>query len=215
MSAERFAQEHLGWWGAATMAAHPISTADWSACRIDNADAPDTGKLVYAVKFDPDARSSAIAVCVIPADGPLHIELAQEMSCHGGVGRIVDYILGVADEAECIVIDGQSNAKTLENELLDRGVSEERISRPNTAQAIEAYTGFVNATRARSFTHVEDEVVDESVTTCGRRRIGTAGGYGFESNDHANATLVDALAFAHWKGLQITREPEEEPMEVW
>lgn len=215
MSPETFAQEHLGWWGAATMAAHPISTADWSACCIKNEDAPESGALVYAVKFDPDARSGAVAVCVAPSDERLHVELDREMSCRRGVGSITDYLLKVVDVAEAIVIDGQSNAKTLENELLDAGVPEEKIVRPNTAQAVEAYTGFVNATRARSFTHVADEVVDESACSCGRRRIGTAGGYGFESNDRANATLIEAMAFAHWKGLQVVREPEEEEMEVW
>ena len=208
MSPETFAQEHLGWWGAATLAAHPISVSDWARCRVDTA--PDEGRLVYAVKFDPDARMGAIAVCVDDGDGIPHVELAQEISCRGGVGGFVKWLLGVVDYAESIIIDGQSNAKTLENELMDAGVPEEMIVRPTTAQAIEAYTGFVNATRAHTVTHVVDEPTDESVCECNRRRIGTAGGYGFASNDRANATLVDALAFAHWGALQIRREPAEE-----
>lgn len=214
MSPDRFAQEHLGWWGAATMAAHPISVQDWAKTRVDVGDVPGDGRIVYAVKFDPDARSGAIAVCVMDDDRPLHVELAQEMSCRQGVGRFRDYLTKVADYAASIVIDGQSNAKTLENELLDAGVSEDMIIRPNTAQAVEAYTGFVDATRSRSITHVEDETVDESVTMCGRRRIGSAGGYGFSSNEHANATLAEALAFAHWGAQRIRREPTEE-LEVW
>ena len=192
------------------MAAHPISASDWAKCKVDSA--PDDGRLVYAVKFDPDARMGAIAVCVDDGDGIPHVELAQEISCRGGVGRFVEWLLGVADCAESIIIDGQSNAKTLENELMDAGVPDEMIVRPNTAQAVEAYTGFVNATRAHTVTHVEDESTDESVCECNRRRIGTAGGYGFQSNDRANATLVDALAFAHWGALQIRREPAEEMM---
>jgi hypothetical protein len=128
------------------------------------------------------------------------------------VGEFVTYLLGVADYADAMVIDGQSNAKTLENALLDAGVPEDMLTRPNVAQAVEAYTGFVNATRERSITHIEDESTDESVCQCNRRRIGTAGGYGFASNDHANATLVDALAFAHWKANDIRREPTEEMM---
>ena len=215
MSPETFAQEHLGWWGAAAMAAHPISSADWSATCIGNGEVPQ-GKYVYAVKFDPDARNSAVSVGVVPCEGvPIHVEMAEEISCERGVGKVVDYLLKVADYAEGIVIDGQSNAKTLENELMDAGIPEEKIIRPNTAEAIEAYTGFVNATRARSFTHIEDEVTDESAVECGRRRIGTAGGYGFESNDRANATLIESMAFAHWYAQQIAREPEEEEMEVW
>jgi len=208
MSPEVFAQEHLGWWGAATMSAHPISSTDWDACRVDAA--PEGGKVIYAVKFDPDARMGAIAVCVDDGGGRPHVETACEMSCRQGVGAFAEWLVGVADYAEAIVIDGQSNAKTLENELLDAGVSEDMITRPSTAQAIEAYTGFVNATRSRELTHIADEATDESVRNCNRRRIGTAGGYGFQSNDHANATIVDALAFAHWKAMQIRREPTEE-----
>lgn len=208
MSPETFAQEHLGWWGAAAMAAHPISAIDWNACVTDSP--PVDGKLVYAVKFDSDARMGAIAVCVDDGKKPPHVEIACEMSCNRGVGKFAEWLNKVADYADAIVIDGQSNAKTLENALLDEGVSDEMIVRPNVQEAIEAYTGFVNAVRSRAVTHIADESTDESVCGCNRRRIGTAGGYGFQSNDRANATLVDALAFALWKVSSIRREPKVE-----
>lgn len=190
------------------MAAHPISADDWARCRVESA--PDDGKVIYAVKFDPDARMGAIAVCVdTEVDFP-HVELVAEISCRSGVGEFVDSLTKVADYAELIVIDGQSNAKTLENALLDVGIPDDMIIRPNTAQAVEAYTGFVNATRSRSITHITDESTDESVCECNRRRIGTAGGYGFQSNDRANATLVDALAFAYWGAMRQRRESVED-----
>lgn len=208
MSPETFAREHLGWWGAATLAAHPISADDWARCRVESA--PDDGNVIYAVKFDPDARMGAIAVCIDNGVDVPHVELASEVSCRGGIGRFVETLLGISDYAESIIIDGQSNARTLENALLDAGVPDDMIVRPNTGQAVEAYTGFVNATRSRAVTHITDESTDESVCECNRRRIGTAGGYGFASNDRANATLVDALAFAYWGAMLKRREPEEE-----
>lgn len=209
MSPETFAQEHLGWWGASTLAAHPISDKDWNSCKVDSA--PHDGTLVYAVKFDPDARMGAIAVCVDGCGLP-HVETACEISCRRGIGQFVNWLLGTVDHAELLVIDGQSNAKTLENELIDAGVPDDLIVRPTTAQAIEAYTGFVNAIRSHALTHISDESTDESVCECGRRRIGTAGGYGFQSNDHANATLVDALAFAYWGAMTLRRDTSEEMM---
>ena len=190
------------------MAAHPISADDWARCRVESA--PDDGKVIYAVKFDPDARMGAIAVCIDNGVDVPHVELASEVSCRGGIGRFVETLLGISDYAESIIIDGQSNARTLENALLDAGVPDDMIVRPNTGQAVEAYTGFVNATRSRAITHITDESTDESVCECNRRRIGTAGGYGFASNDRANATLVDALAFAYWGAMLKRREPEEE-----
>lgn len=215
MTPEMFAQEHLGWRGLVTMAAHPFAKADWDACEVG--EAPE-GKLVYAVKFEPGGDRAVIAVCVIPdGDEPLHVEVAETFGLSKGIGKVADYVCDVVECAEAVVIDGRSNAQTLVGELLDRGVREDVIVLPSTPQAVGNYTGLVNAVRARSITHNRDESLATSVTGCTKRFIGSkgTGGYGFESAGDADAMLVEAVAHAYGQGLATKRVPEEEPMEVW
>lgn len=212
MSAQKFAQEHLGWRGAVSMAMNPIASADWDACKIAEAYVPDGETKVYSIKFSPDGMSGVIAVCVMDGDSKPHVEIAESWPMTHGTDAFAEYVADVADFADAIVIDGKSNAQTLIDKALDRGVDEDLIARPSTNDAIDAYTGFVDATRTRSFTHVGQDVLDEAAKGCGRRRIGTSGGYGFQSNGAADATVLEAAALAHWKALQIRREPAEEMM---
>ena len=214
MTPEKFAQEHLSWRGAVRLAAHPIDGKSWDECRIDG-DVPD-GRLVYAVKFTPDAQSAVIAVCVIPDDEnvPLHVEVAKICSLAHGLEYVVEYLRDVLDYAELIVVDGKSNAQAFVGKMFDIGASEDVVVQPTTAQAIEHYTGFVNAVRERAVTHNGDEALTESAKGCGKRAIGnkSTGGYGFESIGNANASLVEAVAHAYGAALRIRREPTEEMM---
>lgn len=211
MSAQKFAQEHLGWRGMAKQALNPISSADWDACAIRNADVP-RGRYVYAVKFAPDGMSGVIAVAVIPDDdaAPIHVEVAELWSLGRGTSVFAEYVTDVAEFAECVVIDGKSNAQSLVDRALDRGMDEDMIVRPSTNDAISAYTGFVDAVRSRAITHNGDESLGESAKGCVRRRIGTSGGYGFEGKGNADATMLEAVALAHWKALDIRRGPVED-----
>lgn len=216
MSPETFAREHLGWWGGIVAAVHPIASADWDACVVDKHHVPD-GDVVFAVKFSPDGLTCALAVCVIPnTQGErVHVELVEHWALHRGVGKVTSWLVDAADYALAIVVDGRSNAQTLIDQLLDKGVDDDLLVRPSANDMQSACSGFVDATRARDITHLADEKLDECAKGCGRRRIGTSGGYGFETHDNADATVVEACALAHWKALQLVREPEEEPMEVW
>jgi F-type H+-transporting ATPase subunit gamma len=62
---------------------------------------------------------------------------------------------------------------------------------------------------------VDQEQVVEALHRCTKRKIGNAGGYGFDSEEPVDTTVAESLALAHWRALQLFREPEEKPMEVW
>jgi hypothetical protein len=212
MSDDTFAREHLGWWGAITAVATPINSADWDACRIGQDDVPEEGSVTYAVKFSPDGSKGVVAACLDDGESPLHVEVAEQWSLSRGVGRFAEYLMDVSDFAAAIVIDGRSNAQTLVDKLLDNGVDDDVLVRPTSNQMIDACTLFVDATRERSLTHIGQEQLDEAARGCGRRKIGTSGGYGFESKDNADATVLEAVALAHWQASELRRDEDGEMM---
>jgi hypothetical protein len=77
---------------------------------------------------------------------------------------------------------------------------------------IADYSGFVDAVSEHAVNHIGQDGLTESALGCVKRKIGNAGGFGFESNGNADATLVDACALALGAALRIRREPAEEMM---
>lgn len=206
MSRDGFARERLGWWDAVADTIHPISFNDWQACRVD--DAPEGEPLAYAAKFSPDGLVGSIAVCT---DGePPFVEVVANRSMRHGVGWFARWIADRADRVEAVVIDGKSNAQTLADKLEELGVDEDKVVRPSTADVIAANTAFVDATRERAVCHAGQPALVDSATLSGFRKIGNDGGFGFLSNDKADATLAEACALAYWCALSIRRNPRQE-----
>lgn len=206
-----FARECLGWWSPiATNIVHPMSKADWDACRIDMDERPVSGLVVYAVKFSPDGTLGVIAVCMVDDDGMPYVEVVAARGISGGTRWFCEFLMDVSDVAECVVIDGKGLAQTLNDRLIEDGMDEDMIVRPNANEAIAAYSGFADMVSSRSVTHVGQEGLCDAVTGCVKRRIGNAGGFGFESHGNADATLVDACAFALKWAIDVSRRPTEE-----
>lgn len=206
MSRDGFARERLGWWPPEAIALHPISANDWTACQMDSL--PDGEPLAYAVKFSADGSVGSIAVCL--DSEPFFVEVVANRSMRRGVGWFTRWLADRKERVEAIVIDGKSNAQTLNDKLVEECVDEDMIVRPSTADAVAAYTAFVDATREHSVSHAGQPALVDSATLSDMRKIGNDGGFGFQSNDKADATLVEACALAYWCALSIRRDPRQE-----
>ena len=214
MNADTFAREHLGWWPEAISSNHPISDTEWSACL--NANPSREGIVTYAVKFTPDGSVGTMAACHRPDEGPAFVYVVDSRSLSHGIGWFTDTLSDNAGKAAQIVIDGQGNAQTLNDRLLDRGVPAQAIIRPGARDVAAACSDLVNAVRERAVTHYGQPALDASATRSRRRRIGDAlsGGWGFASTDEADATLIEACALAYWSAMRTRRDPERRA-EVW
>ena len=206
MSADAFAREHLGYWpehvGAFEMA---IKQADWDACATD--EPKKDGILVYAVKFSPDGSTGALAACYKPDDGWPFVYVVECRSLAGGIGWFVDNLAPRAQKAAQIVIDGQSNAQSLNERLLSEGVSSKTIIRPKTGDVIAACSSLANAVKERRISHYGQPMLDDSATKTKKRRIGTNGGWGFASTDEADAAPIEAACLAYWGAMNTKRKP--------
>ncbi len=204
-----FAQEYLGYWLPGGLAIESVIDADdWRECEISPKLAPRDNPTAYAVKFSPDGAVGSIALC-IDADTPF-VEVAANRSMRHGVTWFARWLSERADRVEAIVVDGKSNAQTLVDKMLEMGVDDELVVRPSTADVISANTAFVDATREHAVSHAGQPALVDSATLSGMRKIGRDGGFGFESNENADATLVEACALAYWCAMSIRRNPRQE-----
>ena len=205
MSPDTFAREHLGWWPETVKAASAIRQSAWDACKVDNP--TKDGLVVYAVKFSPDGSRGTLAACHKPDDGLPFVYVVESRSMAGGLSWFVDNLTQRKGKAAQIVIDGQGNAQTLNDRLLENGVSSKTIIRPSTGDAIAAYASLANAVNERQVTHYGQPGLNDSATKTKKRRIGTRGGWGFESTDEADATLIEATSLAYWSAMTTKRKP--------
>ena len=212
MSADTFACEALGWWTPIRTDVHRvIGKACWDECRINVCDQPNEGTYVMAVKFEVERGSYGIvSVCVAPDDGVPYVEVAEKFGTGDGIGPFVSYLTRASDAVDYIVIDGKGLAQTLYEELLANGVDEDVLVRPTTAEAISAYSGFADAAKSRKIAHSGQQGANDAAYGCLYRPIGKEGGYGYQSDADADATILDTFALAHHWALVARREPKVE-----
>ena len=205
-SPDGFAREFLNWWAPSHGAVNPvIGTREWEACR-DKSPKKD-GALSLAVRFSPDGRGAAVAACYQAADATPFVYVVRHQSVEHGMGWIVDLLLPTRDKAKVMVIDGQAHAKALGERLLAEGVSRRAVMVAKSTDASAAYSGFVDKVREGRLRHFGQPALDRSATGSERRIMGKAGGWGFESTEEADATLVEACCWAVWGQTATRRNP--------
>lgn len=212
MSADNFAREVLGWWTPMrTDITHVIGKDAWDRCLIPLDKQPQDGTFVLAIKFEPEhGKYGVISACVAPKDGLPFVEVVKVFRTDRGIGDFVSFLVPMMDSVDAMVIDGKGLAQALYNELIAEGVYDDVLLMPKTNEAIAAYAGFADAAKSQRVTHSGQQGANDAAYGCIYRPIGKDGGYGYRSDGDADATILDTLALAHWKALELSREPDEE-----
>jgi hypothetical protein len=206
MSPDAFAREHLGYWPPMGVNVNAvISVAEWSRCAI--AKPSREGDVTYAVRFSPDGKTAAMASCHYRQGGVPFVYVVDSRSMDHGLEWFVATLSQNWEKAKLIVIDGQANAQTLYNRLVEAGVKRKALRLAKSTDATSAYSGFLNAVREGHVTHFGQPALDRSATGSEKRLIGKSGGWGFESTETADATLVEACCWAHWGATTSKRKP--------
>lgn len=201
-----FAREFLGWWVDLNENVNAaITVAEWSACAI--AKPTREGDVTYAVRFSPDGKRVAFASCHYKQGCVPFVYVVDTRSMAHGLGWLVTTLTQNWEKAKLIVIDGQANAQTLYNRLVEAGVKRKALRLAKSTDATSAYSGFLNAVREGHVTHFGQPALDKSATGSEKRLIGKSGGWGFESTETADATLVEACCWAHWGATTSKRKP--------
>ena len=205
-SPDGFAREFLGWWVSGVVNANAVITvSEWSACQITNP--TKAGDMALGVRFSPNGNTASIAACYSKDGSIPFVYVVRSQSLEHGIGWIVDLLAANWTKAKVIVIDGQSHSKTLYERLTSSGVKKKALMLAKSTDATSAYSGFLNAVREGRVTHYGQPALDQSATGSEKRLIGKTGGWGFESTETADATLIESCCWAHWGAMTSRRKP--------
>ena len=208
MSPDAFAREHLGWWPEVGTVDSVIKPEEWRACTGPAPDPSDDEVVCFAVKFSPDGATGAIAACSLPAEGMPYVEGVEQQPMTVGIGWFCDWLMSRQGRAALVVVDGVGNGEALTERLKAEGMRRRRVVQPSAADMVTACSELLSAVRERTFAHGDQPKLAESATKTSRRQIGRRGGWGFESTEHGDATLVEAAALARW-GVKRAKRPGE------
>lgn len=206
MDPDTFARERLGWWAPEKV--HEdiptvISEEDWEACA--SYEPKPEGKTAYGVKFSADGTEVVLCGAVVPKDGPARITLIDRKPTGYGTQWLANWLNERYKKASCVVIDGRNGVDVLVDKISDTWKYKGSIVRPGAKDAIAAVSCLMDGINEQTLTwYAPQEDLKNSAITSTKRKIGSAGGWGFGGED---STPIEACALALWGAKNTKRDP--------
>lgn len=176
-SPDGFAREYLGWWSKAPGEPPLMGREAWDACATAER-APSKGRAAYAVKFSPDGRLAAMAVCVKAKKAAPFVEVVAAQSCGGGLGWLRRRVMERVERAELVILDGKGRSDTLRTLLLEDGADEGKIKIAGTGDMVDAVSMLEEAVASGSVRHAGQPGLSDCAARCPSRKIGQGHGLG-------------------------------------
>ena len=171
-----------------------ISKNEWEALKVDSI--PDLkGQLFVGVKFGHDSTNASVSLAVKTASESVFLETLDCRSVRDGVEWIIAFIRS-ADVQE-VVVDGDAGKTILAETMKKANLDAPTIVRP--ADVVTASALFEQAIASGSICHKGQPALTKVVTNCEHRRIGSGGGFGYNSIlAGADISLLESAVLAHW-----------------
>lgn len=202
MTRDGFARERLGWWSpTAGLPDFAIPASKWESLALD--EAPTEGRVAYGVKFAADGSEVSLAAARLH-DGKCYVEQIAREPMAAGTSWLASWIAERKSKGCCCVIDGKAGAQALVDKLGAMPVN--YIVTPSAAQVVAACSALVDSVNEGKLEWFRPQAdLKDSAVTSTRRRIGSAGGWGFGGE---NPVPIEAASLALWGVLNSKRNPE-------
>jgi phage terminase large subunit-like protein len=186
--------QRLGFWCTFNQKSE-ISEADWNALRLTEFPKLKDRRYI-GIKYGKDGANVSMSIAARTQDGKIFVESIDCVSVRAGNGWIFEYLYN--PKVEKIVIDGAQGQQLLADQMREHGIKKAPIM-PKVAEIISANAMFEQALYQQSIVHMGQESLKNVVTNCGKRLIGSQGGFGYKSLiDSQDISLMDSMILAHW-----------------
>lgn len=201
-------RETFGLWDEITKQFSPINSSLWGdAIDVGPADGAKPSGLAVDMSH---GREISIGACWLEEESA-HVE---EVWAGVDEPAAVDWLVGAwkrAGRRTNVVIDSMSPAATMVPSLRQRGV---RVHVGTASDMSKGCGLLVSDLEAGRLTHADQESVNDAREGARRRKIGTAGGWGYDrSNPSVNIAPLVAVTLARI-GASMTKKPKSAPGRV-
>ncbi|UOQ56083.1 hypothetical protein MUN78_10240 [Leucobacter allii] len=205
MSPEGFCRERLGQWSTRGGRAKAVSPSAWGALRGTK---PADAIMSYGVKFTIDGSGVALAAAWKPRNGPVFIEPIEQRNLGEGTQWLIDQIVADAPSTAVVVVDGKGHAGFFVNALREAGMrNRKQIIRPTLDEVLAAHSMTEQAILTGGLQHPNDPDFNDQVLAAVKRKIGNAGGFGWEAEEGETVVAFDAATLAYFGAKTTKRRP--------
>lgn len=171
-----------------------ISRNEWQALQV--AELPKlASKLFVGVKFGHDGANVSMAIAVKTKDDQIFVEVIDCQPIRNGVTWIVNFIEKA--EVEKVAVDGANGSQLLADAMRQARLKKPVI--PKVAEIVSANALFEQGIAQGTLVHMDQPAVEQVVGHCEKRRIGSNGGFGYQSQlEGADISLLDSMVLAFW-----------------
>lgn len=155
------------------------------------------GQLGVGIKFNKDGSSVSLAVAVKTDEDKRFVEVIDCHNMRDGLDWIISFLLPIKDQYLKVVADGANGF-----EMLSRAMKDAKLKppiAPTTKEYIDANAKFEQLMFQDELRHMEQPSVEDIITNCDKRVIGTSGGFGYKSIKlSADISIMDSMILALW-----------------
>lgn len=175
-----------------------ISKTEWKALQVE--ELPKlTGKLFIGVKFGHDGANVSMSIAVKTKDSKIFVEAIDCVPIRSGIEWIVDFI----DKANVgkVVVDGANGSQILADAM--KQAKQRKPVIPKVAEIVTANALFEQGIASGKLVHMDQPAVEQVVGNCEKRRIGSKGGFGYQSQlEGADISILDSMILAFWQASE-------------
>ena len=176
-----------------------ISKVEWESMKVPKQPEFKNHDMYIGIKFGKDGTNAAMSVAVKTADGKTFVEVIDCKNMRDGIDWIVMWLSG-AQNVKRVVIDG-ANGQAMLTEHMKQAKLKKPIL-PTVKEVINANAVFEQAVFNKSIYHMGQEELTNVVGNCGKRNIGSNGGFGYTAQSpDLEIALMDSVILAHWAAV--------------
>lgn len=172
-----------------------IAEADWTDLQVK--ERPTLAdKLYIGIKYGRDGANVAMSIAAKTSDGKIFVETIDCVSVRAGNKWMFDYFKN--PKVKMIAIDGAGSQQILADQMKEANVRTKTVL-PTVKEIVLANSMFEQDLYAKTICHSGQESLQQIVTNCEKRPIGSNGGFGYRSLvESYDIAIMDSMILAYW-----------------
>ena len=171
-----------------------ISKTEWEEMKVNSL--PQlTGPLFVGIKYGHDGKHVALSIAVKSKDGKVFIETVDCRDVKAGNLWILQFLSNPSIKK--VIVDGANGQQLLADNMKEYKLKPPVL--PTVKEIILANASFEQGIFQTDIVHMGQPSVEQIVSNCEKRAIGTNGGFGYKAlKEGMEVAILDSIILAYW-----------------